>query len=742
MKHLIKTFLMSGALLIISLSQAAHSVVFGLKGTYNTIPEELKPYSPLHGVVLFETGELYNLYKNKDNAPFYDLVHTMFHEIVEGDLRCTSLPSNPVSAFTPSLIHNLITYGELNNYNNLMPYSIILPGADKPSNLDGIGLTWWQTYKEWCKTKGDVSSRTSDFKRHTKNFLTNLQKSIEIDKDLTLKILSAFVYLKCQTAEELQNYFRLFYPELPFSMFTQTDLTDFRFEFSTKNISSHAVDYVEQMVVSLTTPSIDYSFLITPLPERRFQFSDSSLPTAKANWYPLCVEDTLQTIINCILYDPAQEILNFSNLSPMASPLPALKEFIEKYPDPRVKDYYTITLPDWIKLLSTTPDVNTTVDIKWSEQNFLKILSYLFGIRLQTEQDIALLSSEKRTTLCQKSNDDYYITIQNRIGIFKIILKIRTKETHADATLINNNSFNLQYLNNAISVSNILKEDFSTLIDWSNFFKGLTINNNDDNDHLFSKKEFLDICKEYNVSLEKLMAPSRTSHEYLLDVFIKYNRTDLIEGLIELGIDINKYPDLPTLTPLGKAFLCESTNEHTLKFLIKHGAQLTQEELYGHPLGPVNIIEKIVSSSDYIINSYVRLIFSQEALDINKPFNELGETLFTSIVKKACENYGKHASKYEYLIEELLKKKNGNPNTLFKVQSPNNQTFLEENPLTLSVKERCRSLVRIFLEFGADSSAAQSLVEDDSYISNAPAGKGFSSPQQDAKRIKELLQKK
>ena len=700
MKHL-KTFLMSGALLIISLSQGAHSVVFGLKGTYNTIPEELKPYSPLHGVILFETGELKKIYHDPTD-PFHKLVRSMFRKVDE-KILCIKAPSSPVSVLTPSFIKKIIDYGMQNDYTNL---KLEFPLQNE------LAKDWWNTYDNWPNRSDNPQKR---FKRFGHEFFRFLQQAKELDPSKMNSILSAFVYLSCDNPEDLQNYFKLFFEEYgifpEFTPFTTNDLITIGLKCNSQQLPEPAT-YVEEIVFYLTEMQREnYSFLeVSTL--RNFQFSKKIIST--------CVEDTLQTIINCMLYDPKEKILSFSTITPKANPPDAFKNFIEKYKNPNIKGYYSITLEDWIKMLATIPGIEKDTDIKWSKNLLVKILSHLFGIPLAKESDITLLSSDKRKFSYNTDNTTLTINADS----FNITVKIDVASTHASAHIVNDALPKITpiFLENIFRVGQTIPADLLKFdINWYILLK------------YFSDKgveSFIAFCKKYNLTPSQINAPSHpTERHFLIDDFIKHKNVNLIKALIELGVDINHYPDpdLKTKTLLGTALISPHINADVLDVLIKNGATLTEDELYKKASGETKtLIEKIsgFESPNFLALNF---FFNLHNLDYNRPFNEYNHTILSYFTAKACHYYLSqntfYYSFYKDFIEKALKN-GGDHNTTYKT------SFGDDPLIMLTVRAKCLPLTELLLDYGADPTPARWTVQDQNYATNY-----------DAKKIKNMIEK-
>ena len=82
-------------------------VVSGLKGTYNWLPEEKKRFSPIHGVIMMQNGELKKLHNQEKGHPIGDIVRSLFHEL-DNKIRITEKFERSAFALNNEFIYLII----------------------------------------------------------------------------------------------------------------------------------------------------------------------------------------------------------------------------------------------------------------------------------------------------------------------------------------------------------------------------------------------------------------------------------------------------------------------------------------------------------------------------------------------------------------------------------------------------------------------------------------------------------
>lgn len=383
-------------LIVSTSSHTAHVVAAGLKGTYNALPTDLQLYSPLHGAVIANNGLLTTLYNEVNTLG--DLTRVMFNEL-NGQIRCTASPIHPVTTLSPLLVKQLIeqiSHGK--PCIELLPSEIILPDPSNPSkqsNLNEFGKEWWRRYQE------QSTGHAQDFKRLGKRFLALVDNAYSENKEFVRYLLLAFAYLKSPDAQTVQTFFQLFYPSLKKDCFTEENFKEFEHYFQTVPLTpEQAQQHVEQLV-----------FFLLRRKEGDLHFLKPRLQHIKEGQerIALCMEGTVQTIINCILYDPITRQLTTSFLPPTIHLNPHFLSFIENHKNPHLQDYYSRTLPDWIRLLSHIPHVtyrHKDKEIKSTTHNLLMVLNYLFGTNARSYKELShLLSGAQRRILLEEIFD-------------------------------------------------------------------------------------------------------------------------------------------------------------------------------------------------------------------------------------------------------------------------------------------------------------------------------------------------
>jgi len=386
-------------------------------GTFTTQPDPKKPGRTMK---LFDTDTALN----KSARSMFDFL--------DGKLRPTALASNPFVGLNGIIIAKMMiilkkygVQGLIDSLERPIPSTKETRGKKRkrtPTEPEELSLLdeWWESYRS-SRVKG-VFTQKSKF---IAKILGNPQKIdsqedlpfIEILKELAAealtdpeqahkqkeklsKMLMTFLYLKDHKqkatgeSEALKEYYTTLLGK-PFEteQYTTEELdeigkallgkdTTHSISKDVKGIedtSAYLAHFVAGDVAFLETPSGRYSYS----PEKTFAY---------------CAEATVRSIMNSILYNPKTGKLDMAMLPPTIRVNAKFKDFIEKYPDPTVANYYGNSLKEWLDLVSGLDGViykkgrgKDAYEISASAgpKNLVALVNYIFGIHADSFETLA-----------------------------------------------------------------------------------------------------------------------------------------------------------------------------------------------------------------------------------------------------------------------------------------------------------------------------------------------------------------
>ncbi len=220
-----------------------------------------------------------------------------------------------------------------------------------------------------------------------------------------LKMLMGHVYLKAveesglHSKYALSNYFHGMGPAFKPAYYQKADRSGIL-----KRLYSEKLG---ETVFSLQ----DLIFYLKSLPTSNFSFLKMQ-PTLKIDYeadkaIPLCVESTIRSLVNVMLYNPDTKKLDLALMPDSVRDvlLPAFVTFVECWSDNRTSDWYGQTaLYEWMDLVSNIPGVGYTrkaqkdgqevrYELDGDATNILKVLNYLFGLKASNYQELAIALS-------------------------------------------------------------------------------------------------------------------------------------------------------------------------------------------------------------------------------------------------------------------------------------------------------------------------------------------------------------
>ncbi len=134
-----------------------------------------------------------------------------------------------------------------------------------------------------------------------------------------------------------------------------------------------------------------------------------------------CGEKALWSVLNMIFYNPETQLLDLTILpeNVQKSCLPVLREFIEKYSNPKTSKFYSLASKDFLNLVHGIEGVRyvrSIVEIPGERSETLKILNHLLGTQASSYQKLAtILSTTERTITFNEPKDENYGIVEVKV---------------------------------------------------------------------------------------------------------------------------------------------------------------------------------------------------------------------------------------------------------------------------------------------------------------------------------------
>ncbi len=385
-----------------------------LKHLYNGLTDEAKPFSPIHGAALAESGWLKRLYQyGSEQDALTKLVSDektgLFH-LRDDQFRPTQNKSNPCYSLNPRLVGTII--GSLQNNT-----------FDKTK--DNIAQQWKDEHNR-------VADRASLAKINA--VLDTIQKAAQESKHKkhllphsTQSSLLGFLHLKANKKEEPVQYLESLHNHLPvfkesnnaqqliadhYSNETEQKyaefLENFKQNYSQTNPIGFATDHYEQTII--TTIKEQYANVYPPqVIQSAYAYGDSQ------NRAPDCFETSMRSIFNRLLVNHKDSSFDLSMLPDTISPRQELIQFYIDYCSfDSVNNQKDSTLvrgagQAWMNTVSDSPTieyVRGNYEIRSSAINVINLFNYLLNIKVTTFQELGeALSDHRRKITFQPVND-------------------------------------------------------------------------------------------------------------------------------------------------------------------------------------------------------------------------------------------------------------------------------------------------------------------------------------------------
>lgn len=510
-------------------------VVSGLKGTYNWLPEEKKQFSPLHGVVMAHNGELKKIYGQEGSIG--DIVRLLFN-LKDNKMRATVQPSNAASVLNDKLLHHLLMHLETDK-----PFVELKdkPTASKIKELNEFGRKWKDIYIGKGTELNNKNYGDKNFKQSANKLMKALDTALENpeNKNIIRNLFLSFVYLKSKTNSDLKLFLSLFL----------TDKEKADTEMNMNNIFNKK--NAEEIITELNNPQyakpnnieeIAYALIISDLATFDFlNISSVDGASYQGKYFPNCVEVTVHTIINTLLYDPEENCLSLNQLPQTVFPNPKLKVFIEKYKDPTSwstqKKFMTNDWTDIVSGINGIAYVHENYELQSNNNNVIALFTHLLG--LQPISSFAALGEKLSSpskaitfTKIDDTNTELAVTIKHESNPLTLNLDITLKSDHGTCSFKKNYDFNLT-LDLYKKVMNISKQVQIPLINIIDVNKPI---NNGATSFLNEALE-----KKDKDSITLMLKNGAIPNNSSLNKALKINDKDLVTLMLKSGAIPNKY---------------------------------------------------------------------------------------------------------------------------------------------------------------------------------------------------------
>jgi hypothetical protein len=352
--------------------------------------------------------------------------------------------------------------------------------------------------------------------------------------------------------------------------------------------------------------------------------------------FPYCVEATVRSIMNSILYNPRTGKLDIAMLPPTIRVNTKFKDFIEKYPDPTVANYYGNSLKEWLDLVSGLDGVTYKqetgknayeISARTGIDNLITTLNHIFATHVDSFETLATALQVKDngtvirevSFILNETGFDLKVTDHKKTIVQATVMSARgaahasfiIKETSIEDTmhLLNNPIFlktisNLsnfaheslyrlifttpsilkKVLQKACSAKNIeLVKVIITFVEKQNIIMDFKVFSLKGKTILFFIIEAAFTDKSYFSAVRYLIKHNATLRKTEIDttIFMKELIKDENLDILDYLITANTIsPHLVSTREDSLLFMAiEASQFSTAELLIKHGATITEQEL-------------------------------------------------------------------------------------------------------------------------------------------------------------------
>ena len=381
------------------------------------LPEEDYSWSPVLGALFALNGEIASLiYDCKAHNSWTVMPEHLSHEqevahrlfkLADNKLERTTSPRNPTLGISITLAIDLA---------QRLYKGTLFEKIKKPNGLDFLILhdefekKCWENYKFLTLHNPNTIKKESDFR----NELRRLFKEMEsCNRTLLKTMILALVYMESQSRDDLNTY-AIAMGAPPLIELSEKDTVEITapLSFSNPLADYNPIEWIELLTIKMGAKH-NYEELITPFLRQSYKGSPIT---------PFCVEQSVQTIINFLLYNPRTKTLDYSLLpeslyTSKEFSTSLFAEFLKKHNDPYIKNYYQQSSTDFVNLVSDRSAdgilySKKNYELASSSENILTVLNSLFAIKTTTFEELSkALSTPAHRISIKKINSNLDINV-------------------------------------------------------------------------------------------------------------------------------------------------------------------------------------------------------------------------------------------------------------------------------------------------------------------------------------------
>jgi len=346
--------------------------------------------------------------KNKSNK----YTELFFGITPEGALRDTRLPGNPLMSATTE---------ELGIFSKKIG-----------SGFEAVeGFVQSPVVENWHARHLKDLGRFKELLSFQKELRSIAKKSADQAPEVVNTNFSLLTYLKGHTAQDLKK----FYNGLGIEYTTAP---------AVKELHTIVPKNVEAMSRSEVVQEFENAYAML---KNKSDLSALAVPSIRAGYKeqlsaPLCVEESVRSFLQTLLYDPVTKQLTLSKLPNSVHPSEGLKEFIQKYTDVNAEGYYKKSAQAWLDIVSDLQGVRYKLnsnkgnyELLSDEENVVALCNKLFNLQERSLKEIAseLSTATRKVAVEGGSANEFKVQVVD--GHFTASGLLELKPVHASFAL-------------------------------------------------------------------------------------------------------------------------------------------------------------------------------------------------------------------------------------------------------------------------------------------------------------------
>ncbi len=414
---------------------------------------EAQHISPAIGAALYESGALQKMHSTQSESPVIKLEHELFHQYVaEGPVTPTARKTNPAYVLNPSILGLIIGALESQRFNDL-------------KTREDLIEQWGDEYGRIVHGKELKPKRLREITKKVNSFLQLIDEAYKYDKNTTLSLLLAFLWIKIDPESNhdiehylvsVNKYIPIFATEEKVERHEAYQSLSFMSKLKTMmhRVSNYFYTPKQHAILSKTVnnaaapkdaikieTAMTFEERVAAFVEKTEMISRYPHPVILSDVgfmgkiaRPNCVEAAIQDVWNMILFNTSTKKFDLSLLPSSIKPVAAFEEFYALQNE-KGKENVPIISQAFMNLVSNIPRVSYSMDnyeLKGedADKNFLILANYFLQTDAQNLEELGKLLSDGRRTITfelkqnvlintpietlQKQANDIYITIDDR----------------------------------------------------------------------------------------------------------------------------------------------------------------------------------------------------------------------------------------------------------------------------------------------------------------------------------------